>query len=153
MKRASSLRLTLAPMPPISTDIWGLPFRSLALLARRVLDRLDDVHVARAAAEVARDRLPDLELARVRVRRDERRRRHHHSRRAEAALDTVLLVEAFMHRVQLAILLEAFDGRNGGPVRLNREEGARLHGAAIEEHGARAAVRGVAADVRAGHPE
>src|SRR2546422_1740560 len=54
MKRASSLRLTLCPMPPISTDIWGLPFRSHRL--RRVLDRLHDVHVAGAAAEIPRDR-------------------------------------------------------------------------------------------------
>src|SRR3989441_4316931 len=153
MKRASSLRLTLCPMPPISTAILGLPSRGLPLRARRVLDRLDDVHVASAAAEVAGDRLPYLELARVRVRRDERGRRHHHSRRAEAALETVLLVEAFLHRVQLAILLETLDRRHGGLVGLHREEGARLHRPPVEQHGARTAVRGVAADVRAGHPE
>src|SRR2546428_9161972 len=64
MKRASSLRLTLEPMPPISTDIWGLHFRRLAQLARRIIDGLHDVHVAGAATEVAGDRFADLQLGR-----------------------------------------------------------------------------------------
>src|SRR2546423_4484348 len=80
MKRASSLRLTLWPMPPISTAIsLRLPFRVLAHDSRGVVDRLDDVHVAGAAAEVSRDRLAYLQLRRFRVRREEGDRGHHHS--------------------------------------------------------------------------
>src|ERR1700694_2032056 len=107
MKRASSLRLTLWPMPPISTAISGLPFRGLARLARRVLDRLHDVHVAGATAEVAGDRLANLELAWVGIRRDQRRRRHHHPGRAEPALEAMLLVESLLHGMELVVLLEA----------------------------------------------
>src|SRR2546422_5734390 len=121
MKRASSLRLTLWPMPPISTDIWGLPFRRRAQLARRVVDGLHDVHVAGAAAEVPRDRLADLQLGRRRVVGQERDRGHHHPRRAEAALQAVLLMEALLHRMELAALLETFDRADAGLIRLHRE--------------------------------
>src|SRR6266704_431989 len=76
MKRASSLRLTLWPMPPISiATASGLPFRGLAHRSGGVVDRLHDVHVAGAAAEVPRDRLAYLELRGLGVRREEGDRR------------------------------------------------------------------------------
>src|SRR5438309_10877843 len=141
-------------MPPISTAIsLRLPFRGLAHDSRGVVDRLDDVHVAGAAAEVSRDRLAYLQLRRFRVRREEGDRGHHHSGRAEAALQPVLLMEAFLDRMELAILLEPLDSRDRSLIGLNREHRARLHRAAVHENGARAAVGRIAADVRAGHPE
>src|SRR2546429_7668209 len=140
-------------MPPISTAIWGLPSRGLACLPGRVLDRLHDVHVAGAAAEIAGDGLTDLELARVRIRGQKCRRGDHHPGGAEAALEAVLLVESLLYGVELAILLEAFDRRDAHPIRLHREHGARLHRPFVQQHGAGAAVRGVAADMRAGHAE
>src|SRR6266566_978002 len=154
MKRASSLRLTLWPMPPISiaTDL-GLPFSGLAHRSRRVVDRLDDIHVTGAAAKVPRDRLAYLELRRLLVRREEGDGGHHHSGSAEATLQTVLLVEAFLDRMELAVLLETFDRRDGAPIGLHREDRARLHRTAVEQHGAGAAVRRVAADMRPGHAE
>src|SRR5258707_8544468 len=79
MNRGSSLRLTEWPMPPTSGVVWRVSvvmsaFPSTgrdglavyrcggALVHRpgRLLDRLDDVHVAGAAAEVAGDPLADL---------------------------------------------------------------------------------------------
>src|SRR6266571_4516024 len=113
MKRASSLRLTLWPMPPISiATALGLPFRGLAHRARRVVDRLDDVHVTGAAAEVAGVRFADLELGGLVVRRKEGDGRHHHSGRAEPALQPVLLMEPLLYRVELPVLLEPFDRRD-----------------------------------------
>src|SRR5205823_10814104 len=126
MKRASSLRLTLWPMPPISTAIWGLPSRGLARLSSRVLDRLHDVHVTGAAAEVAGDGLTDLELARVRIRGQKCRRGDHHPWGAEAALEAVLLVECLLYRVELPILLKTLYRRDAHHIGLNREHGARL---------------------------
>src|SRR6187399_3251296 len=64
-----------------------------AQLARRLLDRLHDVHIAGAAAEVAADSRPDLLLVRLRVLLQEPRRLHDHARRAEAALEAVLVPE------------------------------------------------------------
>src|SRR6188768_3757159 len=93
MKRSSSTRLTLLPSQPfssvalIASTFPGAPERSegtnqprgkcgafcadsscrLPLLASRPLDGLDDVHVARAAADLPRDRPADLLLRRVGV--------------------------------------------------------------------------------------
>src|SRR5262252_4361405 len=97
MKRGSSLRFIECPMPQILASVLGVmsPMEfSLTHLFGGVLHRLDDVHVAGTAAQVARDRLANLLLARVLVAREERARRHEHSRCAEAALQAVLLGEA-----------------------------------------------------------
>src|SRR5438067_4366233 len=118
-----------------------------------VLDGLDDVHVPGAAAQVPGDGLADLRLARVPVAIEERAARQHHSRRAVAALQAVLLPEAFLHGVELAVLLEALDGSDLMSVGLHGEEGARLHRLPLEQHGAGAAVGGVAADMRSGHAQ
>src|SRR5690349_8219853 len=117
------------------------------------LDRLDDVVVARAAADVAVERFADLRLARLRVVLQQVDGRHHHAGGAEAALQAVALAERGLHRVQLAVGGEALDGRDLGALHLQREHRARLHRAAVHVHRARAALRGVAADVRAGEPE
>src|SRR5262245_8280240 len=99
MKRGSSLRLSEWPMPPISGVVAGAMRSSLPQPGRRVLHGLDDVHVPRAAAEVARDGLPDLVFAGARVPLQQRAARHHHARRAVAALQAVLLPEAFLDRM------------------------------------------------------
>src|SRR6266568_3798150 len=109
MKRGSSLRRIEWPIPATSGVVLGGIGRLLHA-AGGVLDRLDDVDVAGAAAQVPRDGLADLELARRRVPGQQRRRGHHHARRAEAALQAVLLPEAELDRVELALLLQALDG-------------------------------------------
>src|SRR5215218_2442716 len=68
-------------------------------LAGRVLDRLDDVLIAGAAAEVALDALADLFLGRGRVVLQQVHGRHDHAGRAEPALEPVLLPEAALDRV------------------------------------------------------
>src|SRR5476649_934639 len=92
MKRGSSLRLTEWPMPPTSKVVWsGVAVPSAVIvipLARRgvdgcgrecgrtlgfaqrascFLDRLDDVHIARAAAEIARDARTDFLFRGLRI--------------------------------------------------------------------------------------
>src|SRR6187200_1876924 len=89
MNRGSSLRLTEWPMPPISGLVRGcasvvifvtprstgrdrLGAGGLGLgrgghLGGRLLDGLDDVHVARTATQVAADPVADLRLGRVGV--------------------------------------------------------------------------------------
>src|SRR5882724_2613094 len=161
MKRGSSLRFIEWPMPQILASVlgsliaWllGSDRRALTHLLGRVLHGLDDVDVPGAAAQVPRDRLADLLLARVLVALQQRARGHQHARRAESALQTVLLGEALLHRMELAALLQALDRGDLGAVGLDGEHRARLHRIAVEDHGARAAVRRVAADVRARHPE
>src|SRR5262245_31710667 len=78
-----------------------------AQLVGGVLDGLDDLVVAGAAAQVAGDAVADLVLARVGVAGEQRARAHQHAGRAEAALQAVALPEAFLERMQLAARGEA----------------------------------------------
>src|SRR6195952_2827967 len=119
MKRRSSRRRMLCPIGLLATSTsFMLPMaapsdrgRGLARLAE--LDRLDDVVIARAAADVAVERFADLFLVGLRVVGEQLHRRHHHARRAEAALQAVAFAERRLHRMQLAALLrEAFDRRD-----------------------------------------
>src|SRR5829696_3204449 len=131
VKPASSRRCAMpAPMAPSP----AMPTRSISLniaapqLAGGLLDRLDDPQVARAAAEVARERLAELLIARLRVLAKERLHRHEEARRAEAALERVSLVERAVKRVQLAVRGQPLHGSERPPVRLHREHQARAHG-------------------------
>ena len=79
--------------------------------------------------------------------------RHDHSRRAVAALKPVLLPERILQRMQLPVGREALDRGDVGPVRLDGEDGARLHAPAVNQDIAGAALTRIAADVRAGQTE
>src|SRR6266567_5752197 len=94
---------------PLFTSLSGA-YRNLLRhlhFLRGVLYRLDDVDVAGAAAQVARDANADLLLGGVRIMLQERQAGHHHSRRAIATLEAMLLVETFLQGMQFAILLQA----------------------------------------------
>src|SRR5713226_4073485 len=150
MKRGSSRRLMLAP------SSLAVAMIALSLLRRHllggVLNGLDDIVVARAAAEIAVELVPDLFLRRLGIALEELRRRHDHARRAEAALQPVLLPEGVLDRVQLAVLGHAFDRGDLRAVGLDGQHGAGLHGLAIQMDGAGPALAGVAAHVRAREP-
>src|SRR5215831_12730768 len=75
-----------------------------------VFHRLDDFHVAGAAADVAAERCANLILARMRIAAQQAGRRHDESRRAVAALGAELFMEPALHRRKAAVLAERFDG-------------------------------------------
>src|ERR1700760_3526924 len=106
MKRSSSTRLGLEPTPPIlissSADTSGLPGFG-AELGGCPKDGFDDVLVAGAAAQVAGQRPAHVLLRRIRVLLEQGGGGHHHARGAEPALQAVLLPEALLQRVQLAV--------------------------------------------------
>ena len=58
------------------------------------IGRFDDLHVARAAAQVARERRADRVARRMRVAREQRGQRHDEARRAESALDRARIDQA-----------------------------------------------------------
>jgi len=62
----------------------------------------------------------------------------------------VLVPERLLDRVQDAVLREPFDGGHLPSVSLHREDAARLHGLAVDQDGACAALAGVARNVRPG---
>src|SRR5437764_7335230 len=122
MNRSSSTRLRLEPSPPIlissSADISRLPGfgPGASELGRRPLHRLDDVLVAGAAAQVAGQRPAHLLLGGIRVLLEQGRGGHHHARGAETALESVLLLETLLERMQLTGTGQALDGPELTPV-------------------------------------
>src|SRR5258705_12325535 len=149
MKRGSSRRLMLAPSS-FAVAICRPPPLPLRHVLGGVLDGLHDVVVAGAAAEVAFQLVADVGLGGLGVALEELGRGHDHPRRAEAALQAVLLPEPFLDRVELAVLRHPLDGRDLGAVDLHREERARLHRLAVQVNGAGAALAGVAPDMSPG---
>src|SRR5262249_14192829 len=120
----------------------------------RRADRADDVLVAGAAAEVALEAEPDVLVGELPTATpDEVDRVHDHARRAEPALQAVVLPEGLLHRVQLAVLGHALDGGDGGAVRLDGQHRAGLHRAAVEVDRAGPALARVAPDLRPGEAE
>src|SRR3954466_11296985 len=119
--------------------------------ASDVEHRLDDPLVARAAAQVAGERLAHLALARIGPRAQQRLGGHEEARRAEPALQRMALVEGLLERMQLLrVARQALDGEHRAAAGLDRQHEARPHGLAVDLHGARAADAVLAADVRAG---
>ena len=120
-------------------------------LLRRFANRVDDVHVAGASAQVADQRVADLLVGRVRMLLDEFGHVHQDARRTVAALQGVMLVERLLQRAQLAVLGQPLDRGHGVAVGLHREHQAALHRLAVEVHrtGATHAFVG-ATDVGAG---
>src|SRR6185312_5004234 len=162
MKRISSLRLTEAPMPVAlmmflsqgNLLLLGGLGRRGAHLARALGDRLDDVVVAGAAANVAFESVTDRRLVEIRTFPiDEVDRGHDHSRRAEAALQTVIVLEGLLHRVQLAALSEALDCGHLRAVAARRQHRACLDRAAVDMDDTGAALRRVAPDMGAGQAQ
>src|SRR5450755_809498 len=110
MKRLSSTRLRLAPRPPILISssacvTFFLPSWSACRLGSELRSGpehgFNDVLVTGAAAQVARQRPADFFLGRIRIDIEQRLGGHHHARRAEPALQAVLLLEALLQRMQL----------------------------------------------------
>jgi hypothetical protein len=73
-------------------------------------------------------------------------------RRTVTALQPVFFPEAFLHRMELAVIGEPLDRGDLGTVRLHGEHGARFDGVAVDQDRAGAAQRCLAADVSTGQP-
>src|SRR5438270_2793512 len=109
MKRMSSLRLTEAPRPvalmflsPLIRILLG-GLGVSAHLARALRDRLDDVVVAGAAADIAFELVADRRLVElIALAIDHVDGGHDHARRAIATLQAVVVLERLLHRMQLA---------------------------------------------------
>src|SRR2546423_15699159 len=106
--------------------------------------------IAGAPAEISFQAVTNFFTRRMRIAIDDLRRGHDHSGRAIAALQSMLLPEAFLHRMQFAIRSQTFDGRDIRAVCLDRKHRARLYSLPVENHRACAADGSLAADVRAG---
>ena len=109
-----------------------------------------DLLVSGAAAEVARERLPDLGVARRRVCGKEGFQGHQDAGGAITALQAVLAAEGLLQRVQRVAVRQRFHRLDRGAVRLHRKHQAGAHRGAVQKHGAGAADAVLAAHVGAG---
>jgi hypothetical protein len=117
-------------------------------------DRVDDVLIPSAPAEITLEPRADAFLRRLRFTPEQFQRAHDHSRGAETALQGVMLAECRLQRMLgITWLAQALDRVDRRSVRLNGQDRARLHGAAVEMYGARAALGRVATDMRASNAE
>src|SRR6266849_424352 len=110
-------------------------------------NRAHDVAVAGTAADIAGEAVADFALGRVRVLLEQVADSHDHPRRAEAALQGVVLMEGRLNRMQCAAGRETFDRRDPGSVGHHSENRAGFDGLSIDIDGAGAALRRVATDV------
>src|SRR5437868_3286752 len=81
-----------------------------SLQARGGLDRLEDLHIAGAAAEVSLEGVGDLLARRAGVLVQEGARRHDEAGRAVSALDRAALGEGALQRVQFLAVGQPFNG-------------------------------------------
>ena len=112
-------------------------------------DRVLDGAIAGAAAQIAFERggkIVALGLVQARGGDD-------HAGRAKSALETLRLQEGTLHRMQRAARREAFDGRDLAAVGAKRGNQATVHGFAVQEHAAGAAIAGIAALLHPVMPE
>src|SRR5215204_1114765 len=134
----------LTPNPPVLTFPVGV----------RRANRLHDALIPGAAAEVARDGLPDLLLARLARLHEEIEGRQHKARGTKAALQTVLVPEGLLDRMQGPRSgSQAFYGQYFGPVGLRRVDDAGAYARVVKEHGAGAAHPMLAPQVRPAETE
>jgi hypothetical protein len=107
------------------------------------------VLIAGAPAEITLEPGTDAFLCRLRFTPEQFQRAHDHSRGAETALQGVMLAECGLQRMLgITWLTQALDRTDRCAVRLNGQDRARLHGAAVQVHSARAALGRVATDMR-----
>ncbi len=121
--------------------------------ARRHLDGVDNLVVARAAADDVFKPLFDFGLRRVGVLGQQRLGGNNHAGCAEAALAAAGVDEGRLDGVQVAVIGHAFDGRDLGVLEALHLQQARLLGNAVDQHQAVAAVVGAAAVLAARQPQ
>ena len=123
----------------------GLPVN---LAARGILHRVDDLGIAGAAAEHAAQRIGDLAARGFGIALQQGCGGHQHARRADAALRGTAREEGLLQQPALGRMpCQPFDGDDAARLPPGRPGTRQAQaGLAVDQHGAGAAVAGVAAD-------
>ena len=116
-------------------------------------DRVENLLVAGAAADVAAEALLDLLAVRERIGAQRGGGGHDHAGDAVAALAGARLVERLLQHGQLARFAQAFHGLDRGALGFRHGNQAGLQQHAVDEHRAGAAFAGAAAFLGAGVAE
>ena len=135
-----------SPTSNIQYQISNSRFHSL----RRQFDRVNDVLVASATAEISRDGLANLWFSWVGVFFQKWHQGHQKARCAEATLHAVGFPERFLQGMQVVWSSQSLDSEDLVSVSLHGEHQARADRLSIEQDRARSAHAVLAADVCAG---
>src|SRR6516165_12112675 len=128
--------------------------RSLRLRARRrLLDGGSDAHVSAATADVSGHRSVDVGIVGVWRRSKQRGRRHDLPGLAVAALNDFEIEPGLLHLGARRGRADAFDGGDGAVLQCAYRKNAGTHRLAIDMHGAGAALRYAAAELRPREPK
>jgi hypothetical protein len=117
-----------------------------------VLDRFDDILIACTPAQVAFQAMSYFLLGWVWIVLEKIHDRDDHAGRAESTLKTVFLPEGILHRMQIAIGGQAFNGGDTTSIGLHRQDCAGFDGDTIHQYIARTALTGVTTNVCACQP-
>src|SRR6202034_3676912 len=111
-------------------------------------DRDNDILIAGAATEIALELFANRMIAEIMALAVHHiDRGHDHPGGAETALQSVVLAERLLHRMQWrAVGREALDGLDLVTIRHHRQRGAGFYRLAVEMHDAGAALRSIAPD-------
>ena len=104
--------------------------------------------IAGATAQISIQPMPNLVARWIWIAIDNLGGGYNHSGRAIATLQSVMFPEPLLHGMQLTVRGQAFDSCDVRAICLDRKYRTRLHGLAVEQHGARAADRGLAPYMR-----
>ena len=126
---------------------------SLSYELVRLLDRFNNLVVARATAKIAHHPILDLVLSGSRILVEQSLGSNHLTRSADAALKTAVLDEALLHRMELAVLRQTLNCRDLVPIGHDRERDTRTDHFIIHQHRAGAADSNAASLLGAGQTQ
>src|SRR5262249_10183018 len=141
------------PVPAGASSSSGSRSSSSSRRLRGQPHRVEDLLVARAAADVARERLADLVVRRARVGRQQVGRGGGETRWAKAALHRTRRSERLLHAMEAPLPAETLDRDDLVTVGLRGEHETGADENAVEQHRARAALTLLTGVLRPGEPE
>src|SRR5262249_43803653 len=127
MSALSRVQKDPASQTSVGRVLWT---RRIALWTRRANRRFDgfeDLLIAGAATQIARERVLDLIARRLRMLVEQRLRRDEEPGRAIAALGGAEVCERFLQRMQPPIARQPFDRRHAAASAVGAEDEARQH--------------------------
>src|SRR4051812_20862977 len=113
---------------------------------------LDDILIARAAAEIGRQDLENLLVRQLGIGLQRIYRKHQKPGCAKAALERMVSDEGVLHGVQFAAVGETFDRSDTLALGLDREHQTGSYRVIVEDHRASTADAVLATDMRPGQP-
>src|SRR5262245_61381407 len=128
--------------------------RSVPRVLRRTHHRIEDLVVVAAAAQIARQPARKLRARGIRTTLEEADRAHDEARHAERALESLSVDNGALNRMQRSVgARQALDRQHTSAAYGVGQHGARVARDVVDEDRARAALRAIAAEFRAGEAQ